>query len=75
MLGIVVYRNKKLQAHPMKLFMWIAFFDSYIFAGYLTNFFPYIFNSYKLFAATALFNTSLNAQYNAIKLLYELAIF
>ena len=32
--GYMIYANKDLQVHPMRLFMWISFADAFMFSNY-----------------------------------------
>jgi len=55
---ITIYNNPKLQAHPMKMFMYVAMLDSYIFAGYLIQITIFNFDIYKLTSATVFFKVN-----------------
>ena len=50
-----IYRNQKLQAHPMRLFLVITSLECYLFCSYVMAWDPINAFQYKLFAATVFF--------------------
>ena len=55
---LIINRNPKLQAHPLKMFMYVAFLDAYIFAGYLLAACPFKLHLYKLISMTVFYSDS-----------------
>lgn len=71
-----IYRNKRLQAHPMKIFMYMAALDSYTYASYLLcTFNPIASGYYKLVSWTLLMAATPQSYYRSAEAVYDTMIF